>query len=65
MDLVDLRYSPSKGNKNMLVLVNVYTRKAYAEPIRDKTPEVTAAALRAMLNRLGNNPVVISSDAGN
>eukprot|EP00973_Karenia_brevis_P092480 12412623-Karenia_brevis.AAC.1 len=27
MDLVDLRYSPSRGNKNMLVLVNVYTRK--------------------------------------
>ena len=23
MDLVDMRYSPSRGNKNMLVLVNV------------------------------------------
>ena len=34
-------------------------------PIKDKTPEVTAAALRAMLNKLGNSPVIISSDAGN
>ena len=65
MDLVDMRNSPSRGNKNMLVLVNVYTRKAYAVPIRDKTPEAAAAALRDMLGRLGTSPVVISSDAGN
>ena len=64
MDLVDMRNSPSKGNKNMLVLVNVYTRRAYAVPIKDKTPQVVAPALREMLGRLGSSPVVISSDAG-
>ena len=65
MDLVDLKYSPSRGNKNILVLVNVYSRKAYAAPIKDKTPEATAAALRTMLSGLGSTVVVISSDKGN
>ena len=64
MDLVDLKYSPSRGNKNILVLIDVYSRKAYAAPIKDKTPEATAAALRAMLGGLGSTPVVISSDKG-
>ena len=64
MDLVDMRYSPSRGNKNMLVLVNVYSRRVYAVPIKDKTPEAVAPALREMLGRLGSSPVVISSDAG-
>ena len=65
MDLVDLKYSPSRGNKNILVLVNVYTRKAFAAAIKDKTPEATAAGLRALLGNLGSTPVVISSDKGN
>ena len=62
MDLVDMRNSPSREKKYILVLVNVYTRKAYAAPIEDKTPQVVAAALREMLD--GLTPVVISSDAG-
>ena len=61
MDLVDMRNSPSRGYKNILVLVNVYTRKAYAAPIEDKTPQVVATALREMLG--GLTLVVISSDA--
>ena len=62
MDLVDMRNSPSREKKYILVLVNVYTRKAYAAPIEDKTPQVVAAALREMLD--GLTLVVISSDAG-
>ena len=62
MDLVDMRNSPSLGNRNMLVLVNVFTRKVFAVAIKDKTPEIVAPALREMLGRL--TVVVISSDAG-
>jgi Integrase core domain. len=64
MDLVDLKYSPSRGNKNILVLVNVFSRRASAVPIKDKSPEATAAGLRALLSNLGSTPVVISSDKG-
>ena len=65
MDLVDLKYSPSRGNKNILVLVNVFSRKASAVPIKDKSPEATAAGLRTLLANLGSTPVVIASDKGN
>ena len=64
MDLVDLKYFPSRGNKNILVLVNVYSRKGYAAPIKDKTPESTAAGLRTLLGDVGSTPVIISSDKG-
>ena len=62
MDLVDMRNSPSLGFRNMLVLVNVFTRKVFAVAIKDKTPEIVAPALREMLGRLA--VVVIASDAG-
>ena len=64
MDLLDLKYSPSRGNKNALVIVNVYTRKAYAIAIRDKRPENVAEGLRQLLNTMPASPVIMSSDAG-
>ena len=64
MDLIDMKISPSNGNKNILVLVNVYTRKAYAAAIKDKSPEATAGGLRALLDNMGSTPVFISSDKG-
>ena len=64
MDLVDLKYSPSRGFKNILVLINVFSRKGSAVPIKDKTPEATAAGLRSLLGNLGATPVIVSSDKG-
>ena len=64
MDLIDLKYSSSRGNKNALVVVNVYTRKAFAVPIRDKRPENVAEGLRQLLNTMPASPVIMSSDAG-
>ena len=65
MDLVDLKFSPSKGFKNILLLVNVYTRQAYAANIKDKRPATVAVALEGILNGLPAEPIFIFSDRGN
>jgi hypothetical protein len=40
LDLLDyLKYSrQNNGYKYILIVVNMFTRSAYAEPIKDKTP---------------------------
>lgn len=65
MDLIDLKYSASKGFKYILVVVNVYTRRAYALPVRDKTPAQVAPVLQTLLSRMPEKPQVITSDRGN
>ena len=65
MDLIDLKYSASRGNKNILVIINVYSRKAYAIPVKDKKPENVAAGLQTLLGSMPAVPTVISSDRGN
>jgi len=65
MDIIDLKYSKSLGNKNILVVIDVYTRKAWAKPVRSKEPVIVASALRQILNEMGPPPQIISSDKGN
>ena len=64
MDLADLKYSPSQGYKNILVLVNVYTREAFARPVVDKTPGEVSIGLHSMLSKLPKLPAFIFSDRG-
>jgi hypothetical protein len=70
MDLIDFKYSASRGFKMILVLVNVWNRMGFAIPIVDKSAESVANGLRVLLRpgRLHNpllRPKIISSDAGN
>ena len=65
MDLIDMKNSPSNGMAVILVLVDVFTRKAWTKAASAKTPERVAEALRPMLNALPKLPDVIFSDAGN
>ena len=65
MDLIDLKFSASKGFKNVLALVNVWNRMGFAIPIVDKTAESVANGLRTLLNDPKLNPKFIFSDAGN
>ena len=64
MDLVDLKFSASRGKRYILVVVNVYTRQMFAEPIKDKTPPTVADGLEKILQGIGSQPVIISSDKG-
>ena len=64
MDLIDLKFDASRGFKNVLVLVNVFTRQAYAANVRDKKPAGVASALEGLLNSLPAEPIFLSSDLG-
>ena len=64
MDIIDLKYSKSLGNKNILVVIDVFTRKVWAKPVRSKEPAIVASVLRQMLNEM-DGPQIMSSDKGN
>jgi hypothetical protein len=67
MDLLDvktLKTRPVGNYKFIIVLVIVFTRKAYLKGIENKTPDVVATGLREILDRAGELQV-ISSDQGN
>ena len=63
-DLVDLKYDPSKGHKNLVVLVNVFTRELYAQACKNKEPGTVAPVLRRIIHELPVTPAFISTDAG-
>ena len=63
-DLIDLKNDPSQAHKNILVLVNVFSRELYARACKSKDPAVVAAALKAILDELPARPQFISTDAG-
>ncbi len=65
MDLIEFRTAPSKGFRYILVLIEVFSRQVWAEPVKDKTPDTVEPVLRRMLASLPKKPAVIFSDAGN
>ena len=69
MDLIEFRMNPSKIGretyKYILVLVEVFSRQAWAEPCKDKTPDAVEYNLRRMLAKFQKKPEVISTDKGN
>ena len=65
MDLIEFRTNPSKGFKYILVLIEVFSRQVWCEPVKDKTPDAVEPVLRRMLTALPQKPAVIFSDAGN
>ena len=69
MDLIQFSTAPSKVGREtfryIIVLVEVFSRQAWAEPCKDKTPAEVAPVLRRMLGTLTKKPEVISTDKGN
>ena len=51
-DLADMVNSPSRGMRYFLILVNVFSREAYAEPLRNKEPVTVAAGLQKLIEAL-------------
>lgn len=65
MDLIDMsNFSRvNKGNKWILIAVDIFTRQAYAEPTKTKSPEDVLPALEKIFT--SKDPFVIRSDSGN
>lgn len=64
IDLLDYqKYSKkNKGFRYILICVDVFTRKAFAEPIKSKTPKQTTDAMIKILSNV--KPKMIESDNG-
>ena len=71
MDLIDMKYSPSKisargpSYKNALVLIDVMSRFAWGAPCISKDPNDVEPVLRRILHSMEKLPAFISSDKGN
>ena len=71
MDLIDMKYSPSKisargpSYKNAIVLIDVMSRFAWGAPCISKDPNDVEPVLRRILHSMEKLPTFISSDKGN
>jgi len=63
MDLIDLKFMRSGPYKEILVLIQVMTRRVYLKALKTKKPAEVARALAPLLTKAGDVKV-ISSDAG-
>ena len=66
VDLIDMqKYSRfNKGNKYLLTIIDCFTKKAWAVPIKSKSGPDVAAAMGTVLASLDNPPKYIAHDAG-
>lgn len=64
IDLADMSAYSHKNNgfKYILLAVDVYTRKAYAEPLKNKSEESVNIAFKDMIKDY--NPMILTSDNG-
>lgn len=67
MDLIDLtRYAKdNNGNKWILVVIDLFSKKLYAEPMKNKMGETTLKAFKKIFSKLKVKPSYVTSDAGN
>ena len=65
-DLVDMQSlsKKNKGNTFILIVIDIFSRFVYAEPLKNKTAPVVASAMDKILNKI-ENPKIISTDSGN
>ena len=63
-DLADLSTTPSKGYKYFLLVVNLFSREVWAEPLTAKTPAQVVVAMQKIFESLPGKPQVISTDDG-
>ena len=65
-DLVDMQSlsKKNKGNTFILIVIDIFSRFVYAEPLKNKTAPVVASTMDKVLNKI-ENPKIISTDSGN
>ena len=71
MDLIDLKYSPSRFRgkgprfKYILIVIDVMSRFVWSAPLLNKEPGTVAPILRRLISSMDKRPVFIFSDKGN
>jgi hypothetical protein len=66
-DLLDYKTKTAEKNRGFkvaLVVTDVFSRKAFTEPAKSKSPADVAAAFERVLERAGGAPVEVSTDGG-
>ncbi len=66
-DLLDYKTKTAEKNRGFkvaLVVTDVFSRKAFTEPVKSKSPADVAAAFERVLERAGGAPVEVSTDGG-
>ena len=53
MDMIDLKYSKSQGNKNILVVIDVFTRKVWAKTYEEQRTRSSGPGPAADFERNG------------
>jgi transposase InsO family protein len=64
VDLVDMTTMAENGYKWLLTGVDLFTKKAFAVPMKDKTEKSVTDAMRKMIKQFAKMPSVIRSDNG-
>lgn len=54
----------NRGNKYILTVINIFSKKAYARPLKNKTAEQVKAALESIIDSLGYTIKHIHTDRG-
>lgn len=71
MDLIDLKYSPSRFRgkgpqfRYILVVIDVMSRFVWTAPLINKEPATVEPILRRLINSMDKKPVFVFTDKGN
>lgn len=66
-DIIDLQnlYKTNKGNRYILIVVDIFTRYCYAEPLTNKNSDTVLNAFKVICNKKSNSyPDILISDNG-
>lgn len=65
-DLIDMQQfkKSNRGYRYILIVIDVFSKVAYAEPLKDKTGKKTAEAMKIIFDRIGQRVRNLQTDDG-
>lgn len=65
-DLIDMQKfkNVNRGYSYILIVIDVFSKKAYAEPLKDKTAKSTSEAMEKILKKIGERVRNLHTDDG-
>jgi hypothetical protein len=64
VDLIDLQTHETDNYNYILTCIDLFSKKAYAQPLKNKTDKATAQAMEKIINQINNKIHSIRSDNG-